>query len=207
MPFKYFPRHICIGLLLIVCILPGPGHTQPLFVPDITTIGQPSRAFTNTFLPENISDAETHYDLGSDIFAFSALRHEQTDLGGYESAVTAGFGRHLLNRENLRLDVNLGVGQRIIQLRDTSPAQDPIARLGLRLTIQAGNGPLSLRHDLVIETERSSTTSESMTTWSYAVNPRLDLELTSAARKKSRNPSADPLEVRHRASFTLNWAF
>jgi hypothetical protein len=196
-----------MGFLIIACILPDLGYAQPHFTTNIADAGT-LRAFTSAAWPGNVLDKETHQDLGPDLFIFSALHYEQTGLDGYESSVIAGFGRHLFDSENLRLDVDLGAGQRVVQPQQSvSPIEDPVTHLGLRLIIQPGSGPFSLRHDLVIETERSSTTSESMVTWSYEVNPRLALELTSAARKRFWNPSVDPLEVPHRASFTLNWAF
>src|SRR5690242_18148989 len=111
MCFKYFPPHICAIVLMILCILPDPGHTQPQLPANLdVNSASGSRVFADAIFPASRLHAGSRQDFGSRIFTFSDSRHEQAGLVS-ESSVTAGMGRHILGGENFRLDVDLGVGK------------------------------------------------------------------------------------------------
>lgn len=147
---------------------------------------------------------KTSYSLGEDVYAFSALRHDRENFSEYRSSIAAGVGWRLLDAGSHRLDLDMGAAK-TGKLQESGAKRDLGARLGLQFTSQLTPGSL-LRQDLVIESSRSHTTTESMTTWSYAMNRKLALEVLFAVRKSSSLP-ADSLDVQRRALLSLNYAF
>lgn len=165
------------------------------------TIG--SEAYAESIL----LNEKASYSVGEDVYAFSALHYDSPGFNTYyRSSITAGIGRHILNGGNYRLDLDLGAGSSSTGLFGSPAANaDSVVRVGLTYTGQPTAGS-RLRQDLVIESSRSHTSTESMTTWSYEMHPKLALELLFAVRKSS-NPRADLLDVQRRALFSLNYAF
>jgi len=63
---------------------------------------------------------QTNYDLTPRLFTFGALRYQHDMFSGfqYQASVTAGMGYKLFNTDATKLDVQLGVGYKMLRLED-----------------------------------------------------------------------------------------
>lgn len=162
----------------------------------------------DTFADRVLLDRKTSYTLTPRVYAFSTKRHDQDGLSGseYSDTVSAGVGWHALNDGSNRLDVDIGVGKSTVTMQQyDEPVEDAIGRLSLQFTSRLTEN-VQFRQNLTIESSSTRTSSESKTTFSVALKPKLALQLLHTAKKYSNLPP-DILSVDRHTMVGLTYAF
>lgn len=161
-----------------------------------------------TTAKRTLVNGKTSYTFSPRVYTFAALRYDRDRFSGFEyiASASAGLGWHLLNDDVNRLDLDVGVGGNVSKLQDGGTLEhDEIARLGLQFTSQL-SPTTQFRQDLLVESSRLSTTSESRTGLKVAMNSKLALQVLYAVRKNS-NPPEDTQPIDRHTAVGLIYAF
>jgi len=123
-------------------------------------------------------------------YLFGALRYEKDQFSGYDyqSSVSAGYGRRVIDTDRTRLDMEAGVGYRQSRLEGGERDDDAILRGALffehRLSETARLG-----QDLLIQSGNDNTEIESVTSLTAAINAKLAMRLSLTAKHNTEVPA------------------
>jgi putative salt-induced outer membrane protein len=153
-------------------------------------------------------NGKTSYTFSHHVYTFGALRDDRDRFSGFEyrSSASIGLGWHILNSEVNRLDLDIGAGSNANKLRESGETErNTITRFGAQFTSQLTATTL-FRQELLIESSRLSTASESRTGLRVAMNSKLALQLLYAVKKNSE-PPAGTVPIDRHTSVSLIYAF
>jgi len=133
---------------------------------------------------------QADYLLSEKNYIFSAARYEDDAFSGfaYQVTVSTGYGRRLLNREDLFLDGEIGVGYREIKSKESDSGEgDVILRSQFDYSQKFG-GVTTLSENILMETGSDNTFVESKTGVAVAMNAKLAMKLGFHVRHNTDPP-------------------
>lgn len=134
--------------------------------------------------------AKTDYNFSERTYSFGALRYDDDRFSGYayQSSLTAGIGRHIIDSDKTRFDLEIGAGHKESKLETGLMAdKETIGRLGEHFETQLTDTTRIIQ-DLLIEDSSERTTTELNTALNVAMNSHLALQLSFDIKSTSNPP-------------------
>ena len=124
-------------------------------------------------------------------YVFGLANYDKDRFSGYEyqSTIAAGYGRRLINDEDMTLDLEIGPGLRVVKL-DNAPDSDSegILRLAGKFLWKVSD-TATFTEDLSIDAGSDLTVSKSVTALTAKVNTSLAMKLSLTIKSNSVVPA------------------
>jgi len=138
--------------------------------------------------------AKTQYHFNEKSYWFNAFRYEDDRFSGfdYQTTLTTGYGRTLLDSDTQKLDTEIGVGARRSKPSDGSgtmpeSSTEAILRGGAEYAWRITD-TTKFTNDLLVESGQDNTYAENQAALSVAINSRFSVKLGYAVRHNSEVP-------------------
>jgi len=141
-----------------------------------------------------LASGKSDYKITDKDYAFGLLAYERDRFSGYEfqSAITAGYGRRLLDEEAMKLDVEIGRGVRTSQIDMRIDPNAPVTHKAFTRLAAKYSWRLSenarFAEELVSEIAQGQTISKSVTGLQANINSSLAMKLTVTVKHASSVP-------------------
>lgn len=140
--------------------------------------------------------AKTKYHFDEKSYWFNAFRYEDDRFSGfdYQTTLTTGYGRTLLESDTQKLDTEIGVGARRSKPSATEmmpmpeSSTDAVLRGGAEYAWQLTD-TTKFTNDFLVESGQDNTYAENQAGLSVAINSRFSVKLGYAVRHNSKVPS------------------
>ncbi len=151
---------------------------------------------------------KSDYKLTAKSYAFGLLTYENDRFSGYDyrATETLGYGRNIINRDTLSLDLEVGLGDRQSKIGSTGESQNEglihlAGRLGWKISATS-----TFSQDLSSDIGEKTTVSKSVTALQTQVVGNLASKLSFTAKYSSPVP-ADATELDTETAVTLVYTF
>ena len=135
-------------------------------------------------------NGKSDYKFNEFDFLFISLDHEKDRFSGYEfeTTVAVGYGRRLVNDDDLTFDVEIGPGSRRVEDATTGLTEtDAIVRTGAKLNWKISE-TATLTEDLTADFSSEFDTIKSVTALTAKVNTSLALKVSLTIKNNSEVP-------------------
>jgi putative salt-induced outer membrane protein len=132
---------------------------------------------------------QSDYKFSEHEYLFGRIAYEDDKFSGYEYRVTEsiGYGRRVLNRENMTLDLEAGPGVRQSKLEDGNTEHEFVARVAGRYLWQISENA-KFTEDLYSDVGEDATITKSVTALQSKINGNLAMKLTFTVKHTSDVP-------------------
>lgn len=134
--------------------------------------------------------AKTDYNFSERAYGFGAFRYDDDRFSGfaYQSSLTTGIGRHFIDSDKTKLDLEIGAGHKESKLETGMMVdKETIGRLGEHYETQLTDTTRVIQ-DLLMEGNADQTTTELNTALNVAMNSHLALQLSFGIKRTSNPP-------------------
>lgn len=129
------------------------------------------------------------YKINNKSYIFGLVSYDDDNFGGYDyrTAETIGYGRNIIKKDELTLDLEAGVGARQTKLDDGTSNDEMIGRLAGELDWKISDSA-SLSEDLSFDIGEDQTISKSVTGLKAQINGSLSSKITYTVKNTSDVP-------------------
>lgn len=132
---------------------------------------------------------KTDYKISEKAYFFSAFRYDDDRFSGFDfqSSLTAGYGRRVLEGARSRLDVETGLGYRFAETVEGQTQDQPTGRLYGDYSYDVSDNAV-FNQKLLVEPGPDNTFTESTTAFRVGFAEKLALKVAFTARNNSSTP-------------------
>ncbi|MCO6413053.1 MAG: DUF481 domain-containing protein [Thiogranum sp.] len=143
----------------------------------------------NTTAERYLAAWQTDYKFSEHEYLFGRVAYEDDKFSGYEYRITetVGYGRRVLNRSNMTLDLEAGPGARQSKLEDGNTENEFVARIAARYAWQISEHA-TFTEDLSSDIGEDATITKSITGLQARINGNLAMKLTFTVENTSDVP-------------------
>lgn len=133
--------------------------------------------------------AKSDYKLSDQNYFFAQLLYENDRFSGYNYRLSEsfGYGRRIVNQDNLKLDVEIGPGARQSKLDDGSSSDEFIVHSAANLSWQLSKTS-KFTQEVSVEAGDKSTLSKSLSTLTTKINGAFAMKISYQAKHASDVP-------------------
>jgi len=137
-----------------------------------------------------VASAKAEYPYPGDHYMFGNLRYEDDRFSGYDYQLSEsiGYGLRFVDRDTLRMDLEVGLGGRQIRTEGGVSDSEAILRGAGRLAWTLSETAV-FSEDLLIESGSDNTFSESVSALKLKINGNLAMKLSLTVRHSSQVPA------------------
>lgn len=134
---------------------------------------------------------KSDYKFNEHDYAFGSIGLEDDRFSGfeYESTISGGYGRKLVNRDDVSIDVEIGPGVRLFKVDGNRSDAEALLRLAGKYWLQISENS-TFTQDLTIDHGKEITAIGSVSAVQANINGSLGLKFTFTLRNKSEVPVA-----------------
>ena len=132
---------------------------------------------------------QSDYKLKDPNYLFGLITYEEDKFSGYEYQATesVGYGRRVVKRETVKLDLEIGPGARQTKLDNGSTESEAIARAAAKLEWDISKTS-KFTEVLTVEAGEDATITKSVTGLSSKINSSLSMKITYTYKNTSEVP-------------------
>lgn len=137
-----------------------------------------------------LASGKSDYLISETDYLFATVRYEKDRFSGYDYQFSEalGYGRRLINEENLKLDLEAGPGARHSRLTGEKQHDEAMFRLAGKLAWDISE-TARFTQEALLETAKKNTYTESVTAISVRINASFALRLAFTAKHNSKVPA------------------
>lgn len=150
---------------------------------------------------------KTRYSLSALSYLFAQLQYEDDRFSGYDyqASEVVGYGWRIVNQDTLKLNAELGVGNRQNKFEDGNSTSESVYLMGINGEWNISK-TASLKEDLTVEVGEDSTISKSVTALKTQINSTLSSKISYTVKRASNVP-ADTEKKDTELAVTLVYSF
>jgi len=149
---------------------------------------------------------KTDYSLSEKSYILGALRYDRDQFSTFrfQSTVSIGYGRRLLETERQKLKVELGPGFRFAEIRDTGESENEVIARGFADYTWTISETAALTNRFLVEAGADNSFFENVLGLTLAINSRLALKTGFTVR---HNTDVDPARKKTDTLTTVNLVY
>ncbi|MFU8832571.1 MAG: YdiY family protein [Wenzhouxiangella sp.] len=149
---------------------------------------------------------KTDYSLDEESYVLGALRYDRDQFSTFrfQSTVSVGYGRKLIDTERHNLKAEIGPGFRFAEIRDTGESENEIIGRGFAEYAWTISETTTLTNRTLVESGSDNTFVENILGLTLAINSRLALQTGFTVR---HNTDVDPARKKTDTLTTVNLVY
>lgn len=138
-----------------------------------------------------LASGKSDYNFTQADYVFATVRYEKSRFSGYDYQLSeaAGYGRRIINEKVLKLDLEIGAGGRHSRETGQARRQDEAMLRAASKLLWEISPSTRLTEEILLETARNNTYTESISALSVRINSQFALRLSFAAKHNSDVPA------------------